>query len=148
MKIILFTFVTFAFAAHPECRWACDDPICSARCAPVCQPPACQVQCTAPHTCSVTRPSCSNRCNTTDQSESDSCPYCETICLPLACPGCDILCEAPICQWTCVKPDKCPKPRCELQCERPACEASSAAPGPQGRGLLLAAIIVLASLIL
>ena len=34
-----------ASAAHPECRYACDDPVCPALCHPVCAPPRCEVQC-------------------------------------------------------------------------------------------------------
>lgn len=55
---------------------------------------------------------------------ADQCPQCETLCDPLPSP-CNILCEAPNCTWTCVKPTDCPQPRCELHCESPTCSSSS-----------------------
>lgn len=117
----VFLLVAFSVAAHPECRWACDDPVCSAICNPVCAAPVCQVQCDVPGTAQACgQPICSTRCPP-DQSEADSCPACETVCQPLPC-ACHVLCEATNCSWSCRKPGNCRQPRCELQCERPACE--------------------------
>jgi hypothetical protein len=127
--LLLLLWVAIATACHPECSWACDDPVCSAVCKPVCQPPVCQVQCDNPDDVSACRkPHCWVRCPA-DQCESDQCPACETICAPLDCRRnpeavCEALCEATQCSWWCEKPDDCPKPRCELECERPACESS------------------------
>ncbi len=35
-------------------------------------------------------------------------------------PECNAICDEPICDWKCAKPD-CPKPKCELVCENPSC---------------------------
>jgi hypothetical protein len=144
-----------ATGCHPQCRWACDDPVCTAVCAPHCQPPRCQIQCN--NHSNVTEddglggnglycspPSCSVRCPQ-DMCESEMCPQCETVCLPPACSPhhvahqaqCQVLCEATQCDWQCRKPaiggegeGGCRPPRCELQCERPACETPQQQPLP------------------
>jgi len=36
-------------------------------------------------------------------------------------PECNAVCDEPICDWKCAKPD-CPKPKCELVCENPSCK--------------------------
>jgi len=119
-----------ALGAHPECRWACDDPVCPAACQPVCAPPSCHVLCPgaapsdpAPPECGA--PQCEVRCPP-DQAEADNCPACETVCAPLpdAC-ACAIACAPTACQWRCAAPQlTCRRPLCQLVCERPACEAA------------------------
>lgn len=115
-------------AAHPECRWACDDPICPADCVPVCEAPNCTVQCTSPAQCLA--PSCTIFCPP-DQAESDSCPTCTVNCAAPVCdhPACQITCGAPECTWYCTKPVVCRPPTCALQCERPACEGPAPSSG-------------------
>lgn len=127
---ILLCLCTATSACHPECRYACDDPVCSAICKPHCRAPVCQISCENPeHERNCASPHCWNRC-AEDQCEADTCPACETVCSPFVhCRShgavCSPLCEAPVCSWKCRKPiagQECPLPRCELQCERPACE--------------------------
>jgi len=124
-------FLLFALASaacHPECRWACDDPVCHAACTPACAPADCRV-CTNGTDCrALPWPfACTTRCPA-DQCESDACPACETVCPDVcgAAPGCAIECAAPQCAWRCALPAACAAPRCELACEAPACPASGA----------------------
>jgi hypothetical protein len=130
----------------PECRYACDDPVCRAVCEPVCEPPRCEMQCTGgvnPNTCGPLI--CSTRC-ASDAIATESCPMCETVCRPpMGCPSehCSPLCEAPQCSWSCAKPSNCPRPRCELQCERPACEHTSSAAPTQGIARVSALVALL-----
>jgi len=130
--ILLCLTIAFAFAANPECRWACDDPVCPAHCVPVCAAPRCQIQCDPGHSCPFSVPSCTTRCPL-DQSPADNCPQCETVCSPVNCPGCHPLCEATVCNWHCTKPAMCVQPRCELVCERPACEGNVTSESPRLR---------------
>lgn len=123
--LIYIAIAACAIAVVPQCRWACDDPVCNANCVPVCALPVCQIQCNTGHSCSLTKPNCYTTCPANQASVTESCPQCETTCLPLNCPGCQPLCEAPVCSWHCSKPSMCMQPRCELMCERPACEAPS-----------------------
>ena len=99
---------------HPECRWACDDPVCLADCTYVAEDPVC--------TCSNPgrTPQCYVRCPP-DQCESENCPTCETICEPSTACG-TITCEQTVAAWACRKPTNCAPPQCELVCELPACE--------------------------
>jgi len=124
---------------HPQCRWQCDDPVCPAKCHPVCERPKCQIQCeeTACAKCKVhcDKPQCNVRCPK-DMCEKKDCPKCETVCSPANCrtscvapePVCTPMCEETKCDWKCKKPTTCPKPKCELQCDKPACEAKKPAP--------------------
>jgi hypothetical protein len=125
--VVFLALVPTGGAQHPQCRWACDDPVCHAICRPVCEPPRCEAHCTEPHTCTV-KPKCRTACDLNgDVSETEACPSCETHCDPLpqhcAAHECSPLCEAPVCGWVCEKPPPslCAKPRCELQCEQPTC---------------------------
>lgn len=126
---LLLLFIACALACHPECRWACDDPVCNATTSVVCQPSVCMIVCTEADDrlqCSNRTDLCSVRLPTEDACEMDECPRAETVCpsvsqvcrKPL---GCQFLCEAPQCTWAVKKPSNCPRPRCELQCESPAC---------------------------
>lgn len=124
LPLLLFILLYRAAAAcHPECRWACDDPVCQAVCQPVCETPVCVLTNATHPSCSTFQPSCSVQCPA-NMCESDSCPQCETVCQPPSdlCNDGQLLCEATSCTWYCQKPTNCPYPRCELQCERPACE--------------------------
>jgi hypothetical protein len=124
---------------HPQCRWQCDDPVCPAKCHPVCERPKCQIQCeeTACAKCKVhcDKPQCNVRCPK-DMCEKKDCPKCETVCSPANCrtscvapePVCTPMCEETKCDWKCKKPTTCPKPKCELQCDKPACAAKPPAP--------------------
>lgn len=126
--IFIFLFIgTLVNACHPQCRWACDDPVCNATCAPSCLEPACQIFNASNLVCVTVVPQCSIIC-APDQCESDTCPACEVQCQPppSICGDGTILCEAPSCAWQCTKPN-CRLPICELQCEHPACEAISSA---------------------
>ena len=130
-----------ARASVPQCRWACDDPVCSAECQAVCAAPNCTYECEpalpAP-TCRA--PKCRMLCpSAANSSVSESCPVCDTVCPPLVCSPaaatatCQILCAAPDCHWYCAKPAvpaHCLAPRCTLQCEQPAC----AGPAPLKAG--------------
>jgi len=119
---------------HPECRWQCDDPVCPAKCHPVCERPKCQIHCeeTECAKCKIhcDKPQCNVRCPK-DLCEKNDCPKCETVCAPANCrtqceaPNavCTPMCEATKCDWKCKKPVTCPKPKCELVCEKPACAA-------------------------
>lgn len=132
MLVVLFLRVTLGSA--PECRYACDDPVCPAVCRAECKPARCEYECdpSEPHAvCSP--PICHTHCTSAlDSSPSDSCPSCETRCEPLRCRGnvmpCHTLCEALECTWNCQKPRNCPRPRCELMCEQPACASEPRAP--------------------
>jgi hypothetical protein len=126
--ISLFFFAVNTTLITPQCRWACDDPICSAVCHQVCNI-TCDYQCLGDvRICNP--PKCRQQC-VSDQVVADSCPTCEVVCDPLVCSNtnvpCDPLCEAPECKWYCEKPKSCPPPRCELVCEHPACETFSLA---------------------
>ena len=127
--LLLALLPSIARACHPECRWACDDPVCTAVCEPVCDAPVCQVQCDNPADVSACRaPHCWVRCPE-DMCENEHCPACETVCAPLDCSRnpeavCSALCEETRCAWWCEKPTDCAAPRCELHCERPACEST------------------------
>jgi len=115
----LLVFVLFVLTqAVPQCRWACDDPVCNAVCWPRCAEPLCVFNCTCNE-----EPECEVRCpNSTATDCSESCPACETVCEEPdhACKDCEILCEAPNCGWLSRK-GNCVQPRCELFCEQPAC---------------------------
>lgn len=128
MFLLFLLFVLSCHSAHPECRYACDDPTCPAVCRHICLEPRCEIQCTNSTNAYCNPPNCRVNCPIVDQSESDSCPFCETVCDPPQCmplnAECQPLCEATQCFWQCEKPRNCPKPRCELVCERPACEYS------------------------
>jgi len=136
------TFLEAAAECHPQCRWQCDDPVCPAKCHPVCERPKCQIQCeeTACAKCTVhcDKPQCNVRCPK-DMCEKNDCPKCETVCSPANCrtsciapePVCTPMCEETKCDWKCKKPTTCPKPKCELQCDKPACEAKPPAPAPK-----------------
>lgn len=126
---MLLLLVYSAWAIGPECRWACDDPVCQAVCEPVCAPAACTVQCTGTEPVpSCSPPRCRTRCQSAaNSSPSDSCPGCETVCEAPSCrpsaETCEIVCEQLSCGWKCRKPTHCQRPRCELQCEHPTCVA-------------------------
>jgi len=136
------SFLDAAKDCHPQCRWQCDDPVCPAKCHPVCERPKCQIQCeeTACAKCKVhcDKPQCNVRCPK-DMCEKHDCPKCETVCSPANCrtscvapePVCTPMCEETKCDWKCKKPTTCPKPKCELQCDKPACVAKKPAPKPK-----------------
>lgn len=149
LLIVLLTF-THCLACHPQCKWLCDDPVCSAVCEPECQAPRCEVTClntTADPRSVCSHPICWTTCgDTMNQCESDNCPQCETRCGRLYCQPsytCQIQCEMPQCGWKCRKPDSCPKPQCQLMCEQPACklEESSATHSALYSGLLILSLL-------
>lgn len=129
--VLLFFITTVTHAAHPECTYLCDSPVCSAVCEVQCQPPQCEVVCdvggveAGAALCAT--PMCVTQCLTDDVSESDSCPVCQMLCEHPSCLPqaglCETRCQPPSCGWHCSKPTNCPAPTCQLQCERPACEA-------------------------
>lgn len=148
--MILFLFLSVIFVQGsvlgPECKFACDDPVCRANCQPRCREPRCQIDC-QPYPISginvhCAPPSCRVRCNITDAVAADSCPMCETVCDPVTCfphdAVCSPLCEATVCSWECFKP-VCRQPICQLQCERPACEFAG---GSGSLGISVALILV------
>jgi len=140
LLIILSLFGLTVGACHPECRYACDDPVCPAICEPICEQPLCIFN----ETCSYS-PQCSVVCPA-DMCESDACPACETHCNPSPIEECGSpLCEATNCYWKCRKPTEaeCPKPRCELSCEQPACEYTGSASQLVGLTALLVTVLVL-----
>lgn len=145
MIILLPLFMAvLAQTCHPECHWACDDPVCPASCTPVCLPPQCEIclNNTGTPICRPTR-QCYIHCPS-DECESDSCPVCEVRC-PDQCHNasqCLIQCEEVECAWRCTKPRNCPKPVCELQCELPACVYSDAVT----HGVSLSTVMALATL--
>ncbi len=128
MVFLLLFFISCAFAQSLNCTYMCDDPVCSAICTPKCLSPNCTVSGCPPSQCDP--PTCFTQCAPLgNQSITDTCPMCETVCFPLRCSpassSCVVLCEAPACGWNCRKPTKeeCPI-NCEINCERPACEFS------------------------
>jgi len=148
MKAIcaLLLFVSFVAACHPECRWACDDPICYAVCLPNCEPPTCSYACPEEGAlCRGTQPSCSTRCPD-DQCSSEQCPVCETICNPPSTlcvnEGCSIECGPTNCSWSCSKPTTCSLPTCQLSCEAPACETPVPALGCRLEPTLIVALFL------
>lgn len=144
--LMLLFSVEAAAGCHPECRWACDDPVCQAVCHPVCDTPVCILVNASNTACDAYQPSCSVQCPE-NMCESDACPACETICQAPSdlCNDGQLLCEATNCQWRCEKPKHCQHPRCELVCERPACEAASGAQ-TRGGGLLVGIVFLVAFL--
>ncbi len=130
--LLVWASTPLAQTCHPECHWQCDDPVCPAHCAPVCQAPQCQRCFNVSGSlidCTDVSPSCGVSCPV-DQCEADSCPACELQCSPALCHGqpdtCLVLCEALQCGWVCQLPAHCPRPTCQLQCEQPACAYSQA----------------------
>ncbi len=126
---------------HPECRWSCNDPVCSAVCQPVCKPYNCSACIFDPDTnetieCHKIYVGCATRCPP-DQCEADSCPQCELLCNSGLCdendPNCQIVCSQIECDWRCQKPDNCPYPTCQLNCDAPACQATSDGSGDTRR---------------
>jgi hypothetical protein len=151
--ILVALFIAYVTGCHPECRYACDDPICAAVCAPDCQPVNCSVVCVT-GTCT---PPGGLRCVIdcpADQCESDSCPACQPLCeeVPADCPPvCETHCQPPVCTWQCRKPTDCPQPRCELVCERPACESSNVYTGAGwqlGWNMLVTIVLLTVSVVL
>lgn len=142
--VVLSSVIVIAVAGcHPECHWACDDPVCNAVCQPVCDAPVCILFNASNPACDAFQPSCSVQCPP-DMCEADACPTCETICQAPSdlCNDGTLLCEATNCTWRCEKPNNCPYPVCELQCEHPACEAAPSS-GAQTRAGLLVGIVFL-----
>ena len=128
MIIILFLISAALGAATdgnpPNCSYTCDDPICPAVCSATCASPNCTVSGCPSSTCQT--PICFTQClPLVNQSISDSCPSCETVCLPPQCSpvnvNCTVLCEAPVCGWSCRKPavQDC-NITCQLNCDMPA----------------------------
>lgn len=130
--VALSLLVTLALGAGPECRYACDDPISTADCHPVCRSPRCQTDCPFELTAgqrALLAPLCRVRCPFGDQLPTDACPSCEVVCAPpptVASSGCSILCEALDCGWECKLPANPPHIRCQLQCEQPVCQLTVA----------------------
>jgi hypothetical protein len=109
--LLLLLFVSASLAVLPECRFACDDPVCNAVCGAMCDPPNCtstDPQCTV---------SCTTSCNET-VIDTNNPPSCVTRCNP--CTMGSISCTAPNCGWVCERGETCAQPLCELQCEMPA----------------------------
>ena len=133
MIILLFLTVVVAqtqpafLAGDITCTWNCTTPQCAPWCRPKCDAPVCLVQCPVNQTCSQ-QPNCQVSCpySSSPIIVKESCPMCETVCNPLACPNCTVLCEATNCSWDCFAPGACPYPVCNLVCEPPACQAASA----------------------
>lgn len=125
MLLLVLLFVSLTLCCHPECRWACDDPVCPAVCRSICEEPVCETTCTRGPITQCHPPVCTVRCPV-DQCEADACPACETVCDPLVCTTvdapCKIRCQATECSWKCHLPSNCQRPHCVLQCEKPACE--------------------------
>lgn len=121
--VVAVLLVVCCTACTPECRFSCNDPICTAHCVPVCKPANCTVQC-ADESAVCSELSCRVVCpNVTDMCPADSAPSCETHCDAVQCTGeCSPLCEATECTWACVEPPDCDSPKCQLMCERPAAE--------------------------
>ena len=130
-------------ACHPQCKWLCDDPVCPAKCHPVCARPKCQMDCKQSECakCEVhcEEPVCSVRCPK-QMCELEGCPSCETVCRPAVCrttctapePNCSPLCEKTKCAWKCKTPTLCPKPKCQLTCEQPGCTEDNVFGGASG----------------
>jgi hypothetical protein len=110
----------------PECRWACDDPACNSTCEARCAPLNCTTVCSevVPLIClSAAAVMCEIQCPP-DQTTSESCPTCETVCVvnPACMSQCNTTCDPVNCSWECTAPRDCPEPACELLCIAPACE--------------------------
>ncbi len=117
---------TLALACHPECTTQCNDLVYAAFFRPACRLPVCEIQCENDEdVASCDPPRCYVACPA-NQCESDSCPQCETRCLPAVCNGigavCSPLCEETECGW---RPFPVPyhqQSACEATCEHAACE--------------------------
>lgn len=133
-------------ACHPECHWACDDPVCQAVCQPICDVPVCILVNASNPVCDSYQPSCAVQCPP-NMCEADACPNCETICQPPSslCNDGSLLCEAANCTWQCRKPTNCVYPQCELQCEHPACEGPTSS-ASKGESLLIGMLFLVAFL--
>jgi hypothetical protein len=118
-------------SCHPECRWACDDPMTLAVCSPVCDPVDCTIvwRDTGNNIVS-TPPGCDFAIDAKvvcpeDMCEIDNCPACENEVQPLpTCPGftSTITCAPTNCSWDCQKPLNPTMINCELQCQTPSCD--------------------------
>jgi len=110
----------------PQCSWACDNPTADAICEPVCDPPVCETQCTAGQPTQCSAPSCSVQCPPMPGLDiKGGCPMCETVCAPLSCSAgavCTPLCEPTNCSWSCRRNSLMQRPSCQMVCEAPACE--------------------------
>lgn len=124
--MFLLILIVSLCAAQPQCRYMCDDPVCPAVCAPLCERPVCQV-CHSDTGVQICLPTdaCRVQCPSAIYY-NNSCPQCETVCPGTLCnsPDCQVFCEAPACSWQCRKP-KCPYPQCQLQCEEPVCPSAA-----------------------
>lgn len=128
LLILIISSCLVSFEAIPECRWACDDPVCHAVCIPVCEPVKCQVFRNDELNTLIedVDADCEIICDDSGDP-SESCPLCETRCQKPVCPefeSCQVMCEGIKCAHQCDKPTNCQSPRCELVCERPACEST------------------------
>lgn len=127
MKWLLLFLLCYA-NADLECRFACDDPVCSPKCEAKCDALNCSYVCQGEIPC-PNEPICDIICQTENVTYSESCPLCEALCEspPISCPDCEIQCAQLSCGWDCTKPKvgpSCRPPTCELNCEQPACESS------------------------
>jgi hypothetical protein len=119
-------------SCHPECRWACNDPMSLAACTPVCDPPNCTIEWRDAENNVVNTPvGCEFTVDAKivcpeDMCETENCPTCETVVQPLqACPGftSTVTCVSTSCVWDCQKPLNPTEPDCELKCQTPTCDS-------------------------
>lgn len=130
--ILLYAFIHFtvvAMACHPQCRYQCDDPVCSAVCQPVCATPNCEIVYKVGDGNYTTLPNYSPTCTCScanDGCEADQCPQCQALCEEFtSCPEgaiCEIHCLPIQAYWYCQKPKDCPLPSCQSFCEQPSCQ--------------------------
>jgi hypothetical protein len=126
MLLFIVFFVVVATGCHPECVNTISNVTRNAICNPICDRPTCIYNCTIPNAdCENYVPECEVRCPP-DQCESDSCPACETVCIPVTpCDthNCTLLCTMLNCGWDCVPPST----DGTWTCENASCVASAAA---------------------
>jgi hypothetical protein len=134
MVFILLFIIIFPYAiqtCHPECNYACTDPVCAASCKIITSTPRCDIcfrdlERNTSICSSINNKNCVVSCPP-DECESDQCPSCEILCNPLCRddPLCYIECQEIQSSWKCSVPTNCPLPICVLLCEAPACQYSS-----------------------
>jgi hypothetical protein len=113
--MILLLLFTSVYALAPQCRWACDDPMCDAICEAVCDMPQCNFTGTP---CIGYSPQCSYTCN---QTYAALPAVCDSTCQPPPCVGTTIACAPLNCGWRCIV-GECVQPQCQAVCEMPVNE--------------------------
>ncbi len=144
LSMLLLWWTSSATASQgcmPECRWACNDPVCHPICGPACAAPDCTPLCETPpywnvcKTCEIVcepadchldcgRDQETNEFTVADQCTLESCPRCSTVCAPVQCRFQN--CYSESINEICATRDA--NDLCETQCAHTRCDWSCQAP--------------------